>query len=121
MIISAMGSGVPACDTMANSIGTLQKWSRLMVADFKKGNSPENGARPDIGRSNPSDMISRMNRSVVQMLANDTDRLIVLQEIVGINSNSAGNTSYHWYRILILIRWSNTDNLFGAIFTQGAH
>ena len=26
-------------------------------------------------------MISRMNRSVAQMLANDTDRLIVLQEI----------------------------------------
>ena len=40
---------------------------------------------------------------------------------VGIYSNSAGIASYYWYGILILIWWSNTDNLFGAIFTQDAH
>ena len=81
MVHSTMRSGVPFADTQSNAIELLQKWSRIVKDDFKKGNAPGNSDRHPLGRRTVADEIAKINTNISNLVAFRAEQQQQLQRI----------------------------------------
>ena len=81
MVHTTMRSGVPYADTQSNAIELLQKWSRIVKDDFKKGNAPGNSDRHPLGRRTVADEIAKINTNISNLVAFRAEQQQQLQRI----------------------------------------